>query len=600
MSKQTYTLEEILTLTNEELTGNWAKLASLIRAFEGGEWAAARKKSGELLKQGNAVAYIEEVRAAVSGGSDTSPLNTNGQKRGKPKGILKNMPAVVKLLEQNYKRLLKVAPDLDKRLDNSDFFAGDEVYGKSQQTGYMDFNLELIHQDDTGHYVAISHYYIQNGDMVPDPDMVLLVDTKNEQVIPLSFQNALTYKTVFDDIYDRKMISTRELKGQNSFLSTWLKNLFNQGHKIRWQKSYNTGMEKGDSSIEKQTPPKVQKDAAPVLVTAVSEEDPSQTAPSNTDEKEIQEIVKYWRKLAAFIVDEEHISQEKAEKKALELKESGEAWQYVGDAMKKREKQSQNELFRANYHAVLALIPELYEYHTNEDMQGILSVSGDWLPYEILWSKPVSATTNSIAIFENPEKPKGRLGFIVLAINRINKRVWLMKAENGFFKLPEYDVSLLTEKELENEDRSQLMAVNKRLGRWLELMIGKKYKVKWIHTTFEEETEPVVEEAIEEQVEIKLPQTEEEEEIPDFAPGQVQLTKAHIKAGLTQREIDWINKHKQGLVITPRNRPVINNTVSLEGDLSKKAMRPGFRISRTGKLYYEGRSNRSDLTDFGI
>jgi hypothetical protein len=81
--------------------------------------------------------------------------------------------------------------------------------------------------------------------------------------------------------------------------------------------------------------------------------------------------------------------------------------------------------------------------------------------------------------------------------------------------------------------------------------------------------------------------------------GKVKLTEQHKRAGITQKDINWINKNKQGMVLTPRKNP-INNTVSLQADFSKKAKRPGKRISATGRIYYEGRSNRSDLSDAGL
>ena len=105
------------------------------------------------------------------------------------------------------------------------------------------------------------------------------------------------------------------------------------------------------------------------------------------------------------------------------------------------------------------------------------------------------------------------------------------------------------------------------------LLIGRDYKIEWKH--------------------IKDSETNEQEEekqdvnkdIPDFAPGQVELTEAHKRAGLTQKHINWINKHKQGMVITPR-RNMTNNTRDFLMDQAVQAKKPGFRVSKTGKLYY--------------
>ena len=62
-----YTLEEILSLTNDELLSNWSRLASLIKSYEGIPWDVARPKAIDLMQYGKAVDYIAQVRDIVSG-----------------------------------------------------------------------------------------------------------------------------------------------------------------------------------------------------------------------------------------------------------------------------------------------------------------------------------------------------------------------------------------------------------------------------------------------------------------------------------------------------------------------------------------------------
>jgi hypothetical protein len=40
--------------------------------------------------------------------------------------------------------------------------------------------------------------------------------------------------------------------------------------------------------------------------------------------------------------------------------------------------------------------------------------------------------------------------------------------------------------------------------------------------------------------------------------------------------------------------------ISLEADKKRKAMPPGKRISKNGKIYFEGRKDRSDIAGLGI
>ena len=50
--------------------------------------------------------------------------------------------------------------------------------------------------------------------------------------------------------------------------------------------------------------------------------------------------------------------------------------------------------------------------------------------------------------------------------------------------------------------------------------------------------------------------------------------------------------------LTKRNDQVGKTNISR--DKKRKAMPPGKRISKTGKIYYEGRKNRSDLSGTNI
>jgi hypothetical protein len=44
-------------------------------------------------------------------------------------------------------------------------------YAKSKVPGFMDLNLDLLSHNDEIITIALSPYYEQNGDLIPDPDM---------------------------------------------------------------------------------------------------------------------------------------------------------------------------------------------------------------------------------------------------------------------------------------------------------------------------------------------------------------------------------------------------------------------------------------------
>lgn len=567
-----YTLEEILSLTNDELLSNWSRLASLIKSYEGIAWEEARPKAIDLMQYGKAVDYITQVRDIVSGKvvvEKEEPIQQEPEQK-KPARTKKSnslIPKVTDVHQSNYIKLLRVVPDLEQRI-----LSGKEVYGKSKRTGFMDFNLELIHQDKTGHYLAISHYHKENGDMISDPDMVVLVNLKHQTVIPLSYQDRYKYKTTYDDIYHRKLINVKELKEQTSFLGFWFGNLKNQGHKIKWKEPHGTG------ELHKEQPPKPQQQTEPETPVIEISSETFESAQS----VEIEEILKYWKRFASFIRKYEGISQEEAEEKARKLKEEDKGWEYLENAFDKKQKVNADSIYRENYKALIAIIPDLREHLKDEEMKGILKSSKSNLNrYEIGGSKDLNQTTSCMVIFELSENQSDEIGVLLLAINRVRKMAWIHLIENQFSFMKSFN------NEKEPDDSKTRFLINSKLSRWLELLIGRDYKIEWQHTKDSE---------IDEQKEEKQ---DVNKEIPDFAPGHVELTEAHKRAGLTQKHINWINQNKQGMVITPR-RNMTNNTRDFLMDQAVQAKKPGFRVSKTGKLYYEGRSNRSDLTNSGL
>jgi len=127
----------------------------------------------------------------------------------------------ITLAESNYKKLLKVIPCLnDKNTYSLD------SYGKSQSSGFMDFNLDFINITDSYIDIAISHYFKQNGDSIPDPDMIVRVFIDQALVFPLTYQDQFGYNEITDN-------SSLSLKlSLSQFLSSWLTNLHTQHHII--------------------------------------------------------------------------------------------------------------------------------------------------------------------------------------------------------------------------------------------------------------------------------------------------------------------------------------------------------------------------------
>lgn len=119
----------------------------------------------------------------------------------------------------NFKKLHAIIPDIE----NIPSFA------KSLSEGFMDLNFDRLEKTDTGYLIALSHLYKHpSGDLIPDPDMTLLVNTVDKTVMALTYQD--TYR--YDDVNATGAQNQKLAKQLDEFLSVWLSNLHQQGHRV--------------------------------------------------------------------------------------------------------------------------------------------------------------------------------------------------------------------------------------------------------------------------------------------------------------------------------------------------------------------------------
>lgn len=117
-----------------------------------------------------------------------------------------------------YSRIYKKLDDLGVL----DVPIGESVHLKS--SGFMDLVIEKLGEN----HFSLTHYYEQNGDLCPDPDMEIKVFPKEKMAEALSFQDQFGYRKVYPDLNHVNIKAKKEL---NEFLDTWLKNLHEQGFK---------------------------------------------------------------------------------------------------------------------------------------------------------------------------------------------------------------------------------------------------------------------------------------------------------------------------------------------------------------------------------
>lgn len=91
---------------------------------------------------------------------------------------------------------------------------------------YMDLVVEDLITEDDRSVISMSHYGLQNGDVMADPDMEVEVNQTARSVRALSYRN--DYVGVYQHIEDTPRLQ-RDL---NSFLLDWTKNLIDQGFAV--------------------------------------------------------------------------------------------------------------------------------------------------------------------------------------------------------------------------------------------------------------------------------------------------------------------------------------------------------------------------------
>ncbi len=132
--------------------------------------------------------------------------------------------------EQNYARLRELIgrPFGDLRSSRS---------YRLRTPGFMDLVVEVLPQcEETGAMVlSLAHYFEQNGDLCQDPEMVVRIFAPTDKgpgmVEAPMFQQAIP--PIYTLAYPEPgKVAPKAKKDLNDFLSFWLRNLKEQGHRL--------------------------------------------------------------------------------------------------------------------------------------------------------------------------------------------------------------------------------------------------------------------------------------------------------------------------------------------------------------------------------
>lgn len=96
---------------------------------------------------------------------------------------------------------------------------------KLEKHPYQTLHVDILEHHSDGVTMALAHYYQQNGDLIPDPDMQVRLHIRHEMAEALTFQNLYIYQQVYTESDGVRLINPLLKKQLNSFLLEWSRNL---------------------------------------------------------------------------------------------------------------------------------------------------------------------------------------------------------------------------------------------------------------------------------------------------------------------------------------------------------------------------------------
>jgi len=136
------------------------------------------------------------------------------------------------IYETMYNKLDKILPGGIEK-----FCSDPEGYAKLKAEGFMDLNIDVINWKEDGQKgtfrIALAHNFVQNGDVMADPDMEIRIHRENKMVEALTYQldSLGIYQEIYKTVDGKNAYSPKLRRDLNNFLNTWLRNIIQQGHK---------------------------------------------------------------------------------------------------------------------------------------------------------------------------------------------------------------------------------------------------------------------------------------------------------------------------------------------------------------------------------
>ena len=221
-------LEELLLASDLEITGTQANFTDIVFKFENIKWNDAQRKAAYLLKAGEALNYLQDVRAKI--GVQSGPIQSATMPQLSAPVTSPALPVTVipmeknrnvedDIFQENYKLLCEFAPELEKELYS---LQGDTVVSGSSSTSiHGTVSIRSMEKDKYGYYLEL-----EVDETAKPLQIIELYENLNEKTVRvLSCESTNGRFDVYDDKYIRSMVDPVQSETQNTYLNSLLKRL---------------------------------------------------------------------------------------------------------------------------------------------------------------------------------------------------------------------------------------------------------------------------------------------------------------------------------------------------------------------------------------
>lgn len=89
--------------------------------------------------------------------------------------------------------------------------------------------VEILLRTQDDMRIALAHHKVVNGDVVPDPEVIIKVNLKRKYLEALSYQDEFGFRAIYDEKGNIEISARDEI---NDFLSKWLRRLKIEEYKL--------------------------------------------------------------------------------------------------------------------------------------------------------------------------------------------------------------------------------------------------------------------------------------------------------------------------------------------------------------------------------